>query len=372
MPVPWRLHNDANKEVVFAPLLPPCPVAVADASDRAISLRQLRNLRDYIRRLCKAGILKRPSVPTSNSKKNGRTKDDDRVFWFSINQYDINELVLKKIIPKDKSCSWVELVADPESPQQAPDTYLSHAWAEIFRDFMLSIEHHAKENRVSPDHTYWFCVCANNQWDASSELDTTLAASPFYRALGKAQNTLLLLDKKGVVMRRAWCLFEWYQTLEKPKALDVVTGQGMVGSAMVSSGRYVDLLNSLSSKNAEASDPRDLRRIQNSIAGVEETQDLHMIVRIESTNDQGRVVVRSEDQIQENFIYEYVRGFGEPLRNSLGIEVVEGTQFRVRCLEENSTELELHQLKDDNNEIGEQVFVPVSYTHLTLPTNREV
>lgn len=107
---------------------------------------------------------------------------------------------------------------------------------------------------------------------------------------------------------------------------EVATGQGMVGSAMVSSGRYVDLLKSLRSKNAEASDPRDLRRIQNSIVGVNETKDLHMIVRIESTN-KGRVVVPNECRIQDNIVYEYHRGFGESLCNSFENEIVEGTKI---------------------------------------------
>lgn len=380
MPVPWRRRTTAGSDekggVAFVQestgsaaaittqidIAPPC--FVEDPSNRAISLRQLRSLRDYVRRLCKAGILRRD---LSRQDGTQQETEDDRIFWFSINQYDINELVLKKIIPQDKSCSWVELVADPDCPEQAPDTYLSHAWAESFRDFMLSIEHHAKEKRAGPDHTYWFCVCANNQWDVSSDLDTTLATSPFFRALQKAQSTLLLLDRQGIVTKRAWCLFEWYQTvigLGRPEALEVVTGMGMVGSSTVSSGRYVDLLKSLCSKNAEASDPRDLRRIQNSIAGEQdETRDLDMIIRIQDSTKEGRVLMAPNGlRVLETEVYEYQRGFGEKLcSRPCGTAILQGTKFHVKESIENERELELFEVQfgDDDGAILKAPGSPV-------------
>lgn len=127
MPVPWKTDFDDGHSVPFS-LLGVSPTRIRDASDRAMSLRQLRHLRDYVKRLCKANIIRRRPAAAAHGGGGGRNIErDDRIFWFSINQYDINELILKRIIPQKKSCSWVELVADRGSPGQPPETYLSHA-----------------------------------------------------------------------------------------------------------------------------------------------------------------------------------------------------------------------------------------------------
>ncbi|CAB9512921.1 Ankyrin Repeat Protein [Seminavis robusta] len=363
MPVPWRSDPSYGQSVPFR-TWSPLRAQIEDASDRAITLQQLRNLRDYIKRLCKAGILKKSST-FKDGTKGTTAATDDRVFWFTINQYDINELVLKKIIPQERACSWVELVADPTNPAQPPDTYLSHAWAESFRDLMLSIEHHAQENRVDPDHTYWYCLCANNQWDISGQLNTTLKTSPFFRALENSRETLLLMDRQGIVMKRAWCLFEWYETIEGLKRADslkVATGLGMVGSSMVQTGIYVDMLKGLDSKEAQASDPRDLRRIQNSIVGEDETKDLVMIARIESATKSGRIVVEKEHCLQTGDIVVYHVGVGDPLffHTDCGQQktAVEGDKFIVKLVSGQPRELELYRYCDDNRpELGTKPLI---------------
>lgn len=103
------------------------------------------------------------------------------------------------------------------------------------------------------------------------EVGDTLEGSSFYSALKESQETLLMLDRTGEVMFRPWCLYEWHQTRMKKyppsrrekNSLCIATGMGLVGSALVSSGLYIEMIkrtgdnDGIRSHKAVASDPRD-------------------------------------------------------------------------------------------------------------------
>jgi len=126
----------------------------------------LYELRDYLKRLCKAGILKHDDGDgTSNN-----TNNDTRISWLDSNQYHINELVIKKIIKNSRSCSWMELVAEEE---QLPDTFISHYWGERFRDFMLSIKNttqHTSEHDLIIRTGSVFAQIINGKWKKRLEI----------------------------------------------------------------------------------------------------------------------------------------------------------------------------------------------------------
>ena len=63
---------------------------------------------------------------------------------------------------KEHSCSWVDLVGN--GTNQLRKYFCSHNWGEPFRDFSMTIEHHAREYRAMADDAYWICVYANDQW----------------------------------------------------------------------------------------------------------------------------------------------------------------------------------------------------------------
>jgi hypothetical protein len=119
------------------------------------------------------------------------------------------------------------------------------------------------------------------------------------------------------------------------------TGMGMVGSAMVSSGNYVDLLDNLKSRDAQASDPRDCRRIQNLIVGEEETRDLHMILRIVRANDKGRIMIDRDHGLVNGSRVICQIGFGDLYLDS-GDAIPDGETFSVRVFDNNPREIELH------------------------------
>ena len=98
---------------------------IQDPVDRAMTVKQLRSLRTYVKRLCKSRLLKYTNwVP--EGKKQGQT-----VEWSEINMYTISNEIITKIIPfvlkerdeEPASCSWMELVS---TGPQSPEVLMSH------------------------------------------------------------------------------------------------------------------------------------------------------------------------------------------------------------------------------------------------------
>jgi len=230
-----------------------------------MTLRQLRELKDFVLRLCKTRLLRNPISGF------GRVKGQ-KILWTQINQYDICEQIMTRIIQDDEnSCSWVELVANGKI--QSPKTFISHWWGEFFRDFMLSLEHHARLHNIKDDDGYYFCVCANNQWKV--ELGASLEMSPFFLALRLSSMTLVMMDRMGTIRTRSWCVFEWNETLGlKTHTIQVATTLGLVGAGLVSGGPLVDYLKGLHTAEAKASNNIDQRKIMNRIAGVDESSGI--------------------------------------------------------------------------------------------------
>jgi len=256
-----------------------------------MSLRQLRELQAFCTRLCKAGILKYPDDDFNKKLDRGGR----RVKWTQLTQHEICNLIIKKIIPRENSCSWAEVVADGKP--QTRDFFCSHNWGECFRDFMVSIEAHAKERGVALEDTYWICVYANNQHNV--ELGLTLQESPFYSALKGSKTTLLLLDKTAEALLRLWCVFELHATLVKEKQpLELWTPLGKVGSGLVSSGPVVQALNRIDTCRAKATNPVDQRQILNHIADVGETTGIKIL-----ENDNGKMLNQDLD-IHKEGVYE--------------------------------------------------------------------
>lgn len=246
MPVPWIEKFDA---------LDWRPPKIEEAALRGMTLSELQQLREFVKRLCKCNLLK-------GSLRSGER--ERYLKWTMASQYHIVALVIKKLIPKHESFSWAELAAaTSERGGKVARFFVSHWFGETFHDFMCSLEHHAQQNRVALDDTYWFCVCANDQHNV--QLGSTLHDSPFYHALVRTEHTLLMLDRDGEVRRRLWCVYEWAETLAQRNKIQVGTSVGMVGSPLVSSGPFVDLLKTVRSADAVASVEADRQKIRRHI-----------------------------------------------------------------------------------------------------------
>lgn len=260
MPTPWGCqrpifsHEERARRCIENP------------ENRAVTLRQLRDLREFAKRLCKVGLLKFPQ--TRHNEELDQV--GHRVKWTRISQYEINSEIIKRVIPEEFSCSWAELVAN--GYPQARRFFCSHSWSEPFRDFMAAIEHHAWRNSVGPEGSYWICVFANDQWRVM--LGTRLLDSPFHQALQGSEMTVLLLDKAVEVFTRMWVVFEMTETIRLNQNMEIWTPVGRVGSRQVASGPMVNALEDLETAKAKASWPSDQRQIMNYIAGVNEMEGI--------------------------------------------------------------------------------------------------
>ena len=226
---------------------------------RAMSLQQLREMRDLVQRLTKAKLLV--------DEKTGKT-----LSWPEVNMHHICHLVIKKIIPASAKCSWVEHVA---SEKQPPQFFVTHNWNEPFRDFMSAIEIHAREVGVRPRETYWICVFAINQFQI--ELGSDVESSPFVKALKASRAAVLMLDKEAQTLNRIWCLLEMFVVLTKSTAFNLFGGQkleyhiltpfGMIGARSMNSSPLVAAIRAADCRKSQASMPADRANILSYIAG---------------------------------------------------------------------------------------------------------
>mmetsp|Transcript_42866 Transcript_42866/g.100547 ORF Transcript_42866/g.100547 Transcript_42866/m.100547 type:complete len:875 (-) Transcript_42866:245-2869(-) len=254
MPAPWGL---VPPEWPKRKPDPPVPI-----QDRAITLQQIRELSAFVQRLCKTGLLRYPNKEPYQCRELVNLP----VPWSQVSMYEINDQLIKKVIPKACSCSWVELVG--RGRKQPRKFFCSHNWGEHFRDFVATIQRHALKYKVPSSHSYWICVFANNQHNV--ELEDKLENSPFYVALNQSSMTVVMMDKNAEVLRRLWCVFEMNATCKLQKSFEFWTPLGRVGSALVSSGPIVQALRNMNLREARASHKADHRRIINNIAGVDE------------------------------------------------------------------------------------------------------
>mmetsp|Transcript_120790 Transcript_120790/g.346978 ORF Transcript_120790/g.346978 Transcript_120790/m.346978 type:complete len:833 (-) Transcript_120790:293-2791(-) len=252
MPAPW-----GPKPPTF-----PLPYEKYPIEDCAVTLKQVRDLAAFLRRLCGAGILKYPD----NEFNRKRGCVGEPIVWSQITMHEINSEVIKRVIPKEHSCSWAELVS--QGRRQKRRFFCSHNWGESFRHFAMTLEEHSVAYKVRGFDAYWICVFANDQW--SLLLGDTLAESPFFRALRGSDMTVVMMDKASAVLKRLWCIFEMHETLKNKQGFEFWTPLGRIGAPLVSSGPSMVALQNMDVARADASDEVDMRRILNHIAGVAE------------------------------------------------------------------------------------------------------
>ena len=212
-----------------------------DITERGISLAQLRDLKEQVKCLCKAGLLIDPG-DECNGHKSGSKPTGRVLAWPEVDMHHICKLIIKRKLDKHR-CSWAEHVA---KGAQKPKFFVTHNWSSPFRDFMNAIEIHAKEAAVRPRDTYWICAFALNQFDV--ELGDKLESSPFVQALQASTGGVLMLDKEAHTLQRIWCLLEIHVVLNKPelssslREYHILTPFGIIGSRALSSSPLLTVL----------------------------------------------------------------------------------------------------------------------------------
>eukprot|EP00931_Biecheleriopsis_adriatica_P084379 TRINITY_DN5818_c0_g1_i3.p1 TRINITY_DN5818_c0_g1~~TRINITY_DN5818_c0_g1_i3.p1 ORF type:complete len:952 (+),score=135.40 TRINITY_DN5818_c0_g1_i3:162-3017(+) len=240
----YRVSHDALKQslVRFSRGLP-LPIRTPKGASRGLSLSELLKLRDSF-----------------------------GTFLCNRNAYYLVGNIIKPL-SKPSRVSYAELVGP-----KAAKWFVSHYWGTPFRHFCQSLEQHATgftSQQEFHDVAYWVCFCANNQFDVSAELGTSVYDSSFYLALqGGVLGTCMVLDERAVPLTRSWCIFEVLQTLQLESSnpayegLLFCTAGGVLnrgeGSADVIS-QLGERIASLDLEKAEASDPKDNVMIQEEV-----------------------------------------------------------------------------------------------------------
>eukprot|EP00929_Paragymnodinium_shiwhaense_P031094 TRINITY_DN17506_c0_g1_i2.p1 TRINITY_DN17506_c0_g1~~TRINITY_DN17506_c0_g1_i2.p1 ORF type:complete len:852 (+),score=130.63 TRINITY_DN17506_c0_g1_i2:152-2707(+) len=256
MPLPWEPSLVEARHLHLRP-----------AYDNCITLEQLTRLSDFLKRLCKTGLLR---YTCDFSQEHGL--HGERIRWTSLNMHNICQEVVRARIKKDNPCSWMEIVAPSSQP---PDVFVSHNWSANFRDFMISIRTYSARHTMASDSKYFVCTFANNQWGV--DLGDCLTACPFYVALRMARRTVLMLDRVGSALTRLWCIFEIATTLESGFNLTICMPTGIVGDPGTSSAPVVKSLEAADVRKAQASNEVDQRQILNSLGGVPEEEGIERV-----------------------------------------------------------------------------------------------
>lgn len=183
------------------------PCSIHDVSLRGISYLQLQELSDFVKRLCKSGILRK----TSNEVRPDDTAE--WLHWNDVHMAHITEMIVKPAIrylsaaaspdTQPEECSWVEIVAD--GPQE-PRFFVSFTLHSAFRDFMGSIHHLADDQGLTIRDNLWISMFALDRYHPSQIVN--LLKSPLFSAFAKSKATALFLDHGASILERSWCIFE--------------------------------------------------------------------------------------------------------------------------------------------------------------------
>ncbi|CAJ1410943.1 unnamed protein product [Effrenium voratum] len=186
---------------------------------RAMALPQLRRVVSHAARRC---------------AEEGWTRFGEALEADKVNLYEVTSFVIKPFT-EVKRCSYVEMVAFQEQPAA---TFVSHWWGESCRDFVACVEQHARDHGLladraadagagnggaGPEHYYWVCAYANNQWELDNAVTRDPGESSFRRAMDLASGALSVVDAKAVVFSRIWCCYEVFVALDKVDTMRTCT-----------------------------------------------------------------------------------------------------------------------------------------------------
>eukprot|EP00435_Cladocopium_sp_Y103_P063560 s207_g25.t1 len=262
MPVPWMLDRPRSH--------------IPNIAERALSMKQLCDLRIFLQRLCKAKVLTRRAASDA---------DGSHLQWHELNLYHVTDEVIKPVIAfrerkggHSAGYSWAELVAEgPQKPElmvrpQKPELMVSHWWGGRFVDFMYAIDKIVDRKALGIGATLWICTFANNQF--GEDFGASMRDTPFVQAIQQADATILMVDRDAGSLRRSWCCLELHYTISQEKSLELYTSAGLVGSKAVSSGPLVDAISEWDVRDSAASEEAYRRQILNFIADVPEHSGL--------------------------------------------------------------------------------------------------
>mmetsp|Transcript_53102 Transcript_53102/g.95253 ORF Transcript_53102/g.95253 Transcript_53102/m.95253 type:complete len:933 (-) Transcript_53102:94-2892(-) len=191
------------------------PQSIPNVSQRGISLHQIEELSDFVKRLCKTGILRCQSQTEQSPKELFLHEDSkmDWMHWEDIKMEELAEMILKPAIRYVASetgsqleplWSWIEIVAT--GPQE-PKFFVSFTMQSAFRDFVGTVDHLAEEQGMTIRDSMWISMFALENHHLLS-LSKNLLESPIFSTLARSEATALFLDKNASILERSWCIFD--------------------------------------------------------------------------------------------------------------------------------------------------------------------
>ena len=176
MPVPWMLHKRRSY--------------IPNIAERALTVKQLCDLRLLLQRLCKAKVLRGKAAAGSSG---------ECLQWHELNLYHVTDEVIRPVIlSREKEWkgqdaagySWAELVAAGPQP---PQLMVSHWWGGRFLDFMHAVDQVVDRRGLGISATLWICTFANNQF--GEDFGASIRDTPFVKAIQQAEATILVVDR---------------------------------------------------------------------------------------------------------------------------------------------------------------------------------
>lgn len=190
----------------------PCDIPII--SQRGISLLQLQEVEEFVKRLCKTGILR--------CQRQDEEEEEQTLDWRHLEDITMEEIASLILMPAIKylasniwracrdesrqaeaSWSWIEIVA---SGPQEPKILISFTADSAFLDFMRSIYHLADDQGMTLRDNMWINMFALD--GARSAFTSELLQSPTFSVFAKAEATALFLDKNASILEKSWCIFE--------------------------------------------------------------------------------------------------------------------------------------------------------------------
>jgi len=193
------------------------PISV---EERGITIRQLLSVMQNVNRRCIKEKWKRQVY------KDGKLTDEYiQLIPKTVNMHDINQYIIKPFT-RLTGKSFVESLPSTAG-SQPPRWFISHTWSESFshtmdclmthvKDFECNLNnsHEARGGGMILDTPVWICAYANNQHELYADIPDDPSQTGFVKAMNRAGfRTISILDEKGDVFSRIWCVLELFFTL---------------------------------------------------------------------------------------------------------------------------------------------------------------
>ncbi|GAX72566.1 hypothetical protein CEUSTIGMA_g22.t1 [Chlamydomonas eustigma] len=283
------------------------------------------------------------------------------------------EIVTKIVLPETAhlSCRYID-VLDPKD-LGTPDYFISHRWGANFQTLITAIKHHFEDMEMQGKNYkelfVWLDIFAINQHPSQEQVDDLARLQDVIRM---SHSTLLVMDNTGQVLRRVWCLFEIWKTVQFKGVQNLV-----VLAKDVDLLGLKDIFLQLNCADAQATVEADRQQIINDIKTTTGIEAMNRFIR-QALVDSAKHEARKMEAMKEKNAMAYFQALdkagqmltlagmydeAEPLiKKSLNlcVRMVGEKHIQVASCHNNMAGLYLNQGKLENAEPHQRTAVKIS------------